>query len=68
MSDEIEFEKNPKCSYCGKEINTDEDEFLMIRDENGKDSYIHVDCYSDKTKKEMKRVVDLGFKDWKSQI
>lgn len=65
---EIEFEKTPRCSYCKKEINIDKDRFIMERDENGKDEYIHIDCYGEKVKKEIERVINLGFKDWKPQI
>ena len=42
---EIKYEKNSKCSYCKKEINIDKDSFIMERDENGKDEYMHIDCY-----------------------
>jgi hypothetical protein len=68
MVDKIVYEKNPKCKVCGKEINTDRDMFLMVRDKDRKDEYSHFDCYQKGTMKELKRIVNLGFKDWKSPI
>lgn len=69
MSDimEIEFEKNPKCEICKRQINTEKG-FFMIRRKNKKDKYAHVDCYNENINKEINRVLNLGFDSWKNQL
>ena len=38
------------------------------RNKDIKYEYSHFDCYQKGTMKELKRIVNLGFKDWKSPI
>lgn len=64
---EIEFGKNPKCEVCKKEIDVNEEEFMMKR-KNGKDKYVHAECYAKLVGMEIKRVLNSSFDDWKSPI
>ena len=70
--EEIEFEKNPKCEICKKEINVDREQFIMKR-ENGKDKYVHAECYNKSLGIEVERIFNLSlfnlsFVDWKSPL
>lgn len=64
----IEFEKNPKCKICGKQIDADKYGFIMIRRKNRNDEYVHTDCYKESIREEIKKVLDLGFDSWENQL